>query len=164
MEQSIGKKIAYYRKAKGMTQDSLAESLGLTPQAISKWENDQTCPDITLLSPLAKLFGTTVDELLSHKPVQEVRLVPEAERKSIDDLFLRIIIDSHEGDKVRVNLPIALIKLSIEMGMKLPEINGNNSLKDIDFTQIIAFVEKGVMGKLVEIESKDGDMVYILVE
>ena len=65
--ETIGKRIAEYRKNKNMKQDELAEALGVSPQAVSKWENDISCPDIMLLPKLAKLFGTTVDELLSGK-------------------------------------------------------------------------------------------------
>ena len=49
METTLGKRIAALRRDKGLKQDELAQQLGVTPQAVSKWENDQTCPDITLL-------------------------------------------------------------------------------------------------------------------
>jgi len=67
MEQTIGKRIVQNRKRLGLTQDQLAEKLGVTAQAVSKWENDQSCPDITLLSQLADIFGISTDELLGHK-------------------------------------------------------------------------------------------------
>ena len=59
----IGKKIKQLRTAKGMTQETLAAELAVTPQAISKWECDITMPDIQLLPKLAILFGVTIDEL-----------------------------------------------------------------------------------------------------
>lgn len=68
MEQTLGKRIAAHRKRLGMTQDQLAEKLGVTAQAVSKWENDQSCPDITTLPRLAEIFGTTVDALLGREP------------------------------------------------------------------------------------------------
>ena len=64
METTLGKRIMQGRKKLGLTQDKLAESLGVTAQAVSKWENDQSCPDITMLPRLAELFNITVDELL----------------------------------------------------------------------------------------------------
>ena len=67
MEQTLGKRIMQYRKNKGLTQDKLAEALGVTPQAVSKWENDQSCPDISTLPKLAEIFGITTDELLGHE-------------------------------------------------------------------------------------------------
>lgn len=64
MEETLGKRIAACRKRTGLTQDKLAELLGVTAQAVSKWENDQSCPDITMLPKLSQVFGVTTDELL----------------------------------------------------------------------------------------------------
>ena len=64
MDQTIGKRIVYHRKRLGLTQDALAEKLGVTAQAVSKWENDQSCPDITMLPKLAEIFGISTDALL----------------------------------------------------------------------------------------------------
>ena len=66
MENTLGKRIIAHRKQLGLTQDKLAEMMGVTPQAVSKWENDQSCPDITALPQLADIFGITTDELLGH--------------------------------------------------------------------------------------------------
>ena len=60
----IHEQIAFLRKQKGLTQEELAKTLGVTNQAVSKWESGQCCPDIQLLPDLAKLFEVTVDELL----------------------------------------------------------------------------------------------------
>ena len=56
MEQTMGKRIAANRKRLGLTQDQMAERLGVTAQAVSKWENDQSCPDIAMIPRLAELF------------------------------------------------------------------------------------------------------------
>lgn len=64
MEETLGKRISAHRKTLGLTQDALAERLGITAQAVSKWENDQSCPDITMLPRLAEIFHCTTDELL----------------------------------------------------------------------------------------------------
>ncbi len=66
MEETLGKRIMAHRKKLGLTQDKLAEMMGVTAQAVSKWENDQSCPDITTLPQLADIFGTTTDELLGR--------------------------------------------------------------------------------------------------
>ena len=60
MEQTLGKRIMHHRKRMGLTQDQLAEKCGVTAQAVSKWENDQSCPDINMLPRLAELFGRLV--------------------------------------------------------------------------------------------------------
>ncbi len=59
----IGLKIAHYRKRCGLTQEKLAKRVGVTSQAVSKWEQQLSCPDIMLLPELAKIFGVTIDEL-----------------------------------------------------------------------------------------------------
>ena len=166
METTIGKRIAGLRKDKGLKQEDLAQMLGVSGQAVSKWENDQTCPDISLLPQLAKILGVTVDELLSGKQelAPTIQVLPEEQRKNIKDMMLRIIVDSTDGDKVRVNLPIALIQVAIDCGMEMPQVSGNNALKHIDWAQIMAMVSQGVIGNLVEVESSDGDTVRIFVE
>ena len=70
MEETLGKRIVSHRKRLGLTQDQLAEQLGVTAQAVSKWENDQSCPDITILPKLARIFGISVDTLLGCQPEQ----------------------------------------------------------------------------------------------
>lgn len=166
MEMTIGKRIAALRREKNLKQDDLAQMLEVSPQAVSKWENDQTCPDISLLPKLAKILGVSVDELLSGKQELQpvVTLVPEDQRKDIKDMMLRIVVDSADGDKVRVNLPMALVQLAMEMGMEMPQVSGNDALKDIDWAQVMELVRHGAMGNLIEVESADGDIVKIFVE
>lgn len=166
MEMTIGKRIAALRREKNLKQDDLAQMLEVSPQAVSKWENDQTYPDISLLPKLAKILGVSVDELLSGKQELQpvVTLVPEDQRKDIKDMMLRIVVDSADGDKVRVNLPMALVQLAMEMGMEMPQVSGNDALKDIDWAQVMELVRHGAMGNLIEVESADGDIVRIFVE
>lgn len=75
MEETLGKRVAACRKKLGITQDRLAEQLGVTAQAVSKWENDLSCPDIATLPKLAEIFGISVDALLGIVP-------PEAEAET----------------------------------------------------------------------------------
>ena len=63
----LGKKIAYYRKNKNITQDALAKLLGISNQAVSKWETDQSYPDVELLPKIADIFGITMDELFDRE-------------------------------------------------------------------------------------------------
>ena len=67
----IGSKIAFYRKKLGITQDTLAQKLEVSNQAVSKWESDQCCPDISLLPLLADIFEITIDELFDRKAMPE---------------------------------------------------------------------------------------------
>ena len=165
MEETLGKRISTLRKQKDLRQDDIAQLLDVSPQAVSKWENDQTCPDIGLLPKLAKILGVTTDELLSGKQeLQEVKLVPPEERKDIQDMLLRIMVASADGDKVRVNLPMALVQVAMDMGMEMPQLSGKETLKNIDLNQVMELVRQGAVGNLVEVESSDGDIVRIFVE
>ncbi|PWM38740.1 MAG: XRE family transcriptional regulator [Clostridiales bacterium] len=164
MEYTIGKKIAQYRKDKGLTQDELAELLGVSAQAVSKWENDLSCPDILLLPKLAELFDTTVDDLLHTAPKPETSLQPVEGRKNLDDMLFKVVVNTVAGDHVRVNLPLPLIKIALEMGTQIPQFAGSEALRSLDIGQLLLMVEKGVIGKLVEVEAANGDLVEIVVE
>ncbi|MBR3422976.1 MAG: helix-turn-helix domain-containing protein [Clostridia bacterium] len=67
----INEQISQLRRQAGMTQEELAVKLGVTNQAVSKWESAQCCPDIALLPDIARLFGLTVDELLTGAPAEK---------------------------------------------------------------------------------------------
>ena len=167
MNTTLGKRIAALRREKGLKQDELAEKLGVSAQAVSKWENDQTCPDISLLPLLSKTLGVSVDELLSGKQesAPAVQIVPANERKDIKDMILRIVVSSAENDNVRVNIPLSLVKVGVDAGLNMAQItSGNEALKNIDLGKILELVEQGVIGNLVEVESAEGDTVRIFVE
>lgn len=66
-KQTLGEKIAVLRKEKGMTQLELAEMMGVTDKAVSKWERDLSCPDVNTLPKLAEIFGISMDELMQIK-------------------------------------------------------------------------------------------------
>ena len=165
MKETIGSRIAALRKQKGLSQEKLAEKLGVSSQAVSKWENDASCPDISLLPSLADVLGVTTDELLTGKS-NTVTLVPEHQRKPLEQLTLRIKVLSNDGDKVRVNLPMPLVKVALEMGVEImpQDQQGTDVLKSIDLAKIMELAEQGLIGKLVEVESADGDTVEIVVE
>ena len=166
MNETIGNRITKYRKAKGMTQEELSNVLGVSAQAVSKWENDASCPDISLLPQLCRVLGISADELLSGKN-DEVRMVPAEQRKPLDQLTMRIKVDSADGGKVRVNLPMTMIKVCMEIGVDvIPNSSEENRkmFQNVDKSKLVEMVEYGMIGKLVEIESADGDIVEIVVE
>lgn len=66
-EQTLGAMIAALRKEKGMTQLELAQQLGVTDKAVSKWERDLSCPDVNSLPKLAQVLGVSVDDLMQTK-------------------------------------------------------------------------------------------------
>ena len=111
MEQTLGKRIVSHRKRLGLTQEQLAESLGVTAQAVSKWENDQSCPDISMLPKLAQLFGTTVDALLGNEtaPVHEAEVVrPEQEKDNW-------VFHWDAGRKDKIGLAVAILVLGVQL-------------------------------------------------
>ncbi len=113
----IGQKIKDLRKKADMTQDRLAEYLGVSAQAVSKWEVGSASPDLSLIAPLCRVFGVTADELLGiahEKDPRETEAEEELDRLmktpgkdgKIDILSLR----EKAGDAVKIypdNLRIA---------------------------------------------------------
>ena len=79
----VGEVIRRYRKEKEITQEEMAKRLGVTAPAVNKWENGNSLPDVSLLSPIARLLNISIDTLLSHeKELSEAeasRLVEEAD-------------------------------------------------------------------------------------
>ena len=66
-KKTLGMMISSFRKEKGMTQIELAEKMGVTDKAVSKWERDLACPDVSTLPKLAEVFDISVDELMQCK-------------------------------------------------------------------------------------------------
>lgn len=95
---TIGKRIAQHRKGLGLTQDQLAEKLGLTAQAVSKWENDLSCPDITILPKLADIFSTTTDALLGRESAAPVCITEVIDDQVKKDNGFRFDSDSGKMD------------------------------------------------------------------
>ena len=83
-QQTMGKRIMQLRKEKGYTQEQLAEMMGVSAQAVSKWENDVSCPDISILPMLAERLGVTTDELLGVKPIEPKVVIVDAQKSNQD--------------------------------------------------------------------------------
>ncbi len=71
MNENIAKRLEQYRKQKGLTQEALGEQIGVSRQAVSSWEQGVSSPDTDNLLALAKLYGVTVDDLLTAPDAQE---------------------------------------------------------------------------------------------
>lgn len=160
--ESFGTRLANLRREHNLTQNDIADRLNISAQAVSKWENDLTSPDIDTLLKLADIFDITVDELLGKKK-KETLYVPTEERKDINKLMLRIRVLSADGDKVNVNLPMPAVKILVNNNT-VNMFTGNKALEGIDFNQLYTMVEQGIIGELVSVESADGDHVSITVE
>ena len=163
MAESFGQRFQRLRKERGLTQDRIAELVNVSSQAVSKWENDINMPDISLLLPLSDLLGTSVDELLG-KEKHEVMIVEEKEKKDIMKMMFSVKVLTADGDRVNVQLPMALIKVAIESGMKMPQVSGKVDLNQFDLKEILSLVEQGVIGEIVNVDTAEGDKVSIIIE
>lgn len=110
MEETLGKRVAAHRRKLGLTQDRLAELLGVTAQAVSKWENDQSCPDIAMLPKLAEIFSCTTDELLGIErvPVHQGELVTSAppEPGETGENHFSLEVEAHSSRKAGILLAL----------------------------------------------------------
>ena len=159
---TIGQNIARFRKEKGITQEQLSEICGVTPQAVSKWENDNSCPDVTLLKTIARAFGISVDELLDDGQGAVTKL---SESKDYKGKLLKIRV-TEKDEKVNINVPVSLIEIllkNVSMGKKI-SIGNSDALSAIDFNQVMDLISLGIIGKLMEVETSDSTIVEIWVE
>ena len=120
-EKTMGAMIAALRKEKGMTQADLARELGITDKAVSKWERDLSCPDISSIPKLAEVLGVTVDELMQSKAASKEE---KTDAGKIIDMVLKA---------VPLAMGIALFMVSI---LK----------KDVDIYTVAGFAGIGLFG------------------
>ena len=88
MKKTLGTMIAELRKQRGMTQLELAEQMGVTDKAVSKWERGLSCPDINSIPKLAEILGVSVEDLMQSKktaegPVGKVAEIMEIAPKAV---------------------------------------------------------------------------------
>ena len=96
MNIKISENIKRLRKAKKITQEGLAEIFNVTPAAVSKWENNETYPDITLLFPLSHFFGVSIDELMGYD-----YLLIEEEIKKVKEEIHNAWFDNNDWNKAK---------------------------------------------------------------
>ncbi len=109
------------------------------------------------------MLEVSLDDLFGAEKKGPV-ILPEGKRKDPDSLIFRIVVDSADGDRVRVNLPLMLLR-ALGDGNSLPiQMNGQNLLEGINVAELIRMAECGMLGELIEVDSADGDHVRIFVE
>lgn len=165
---TLGRRIQALRREQALTQDALAERMGVTPQAVSKWENDLSCPDILSLPQLAKELHTSIDTLLTGESVA----APALAAKKPEELIVRIAFCDEDGTRVCLNLPFTVFRLGAMYDMigftyhaQAGEIDAEKTveaLAGVDFKQIVRLIESGVTGKLVDVDL--GDRLTIWTE
>ena len=127
----IGANIAAYRKRAGLTQAGLGTKLNYSDKAVSKWERDLSCPDISSVPKLAEVLGVSVDELMQSKAA------PKEEEK---------------GEWSRI---IELILMAVPLAMGVALIVVSLLKKDIDLPTVAGFSGFGLFGISLYLLRKD---------
>lgn len=122
-KETFGNMVAVLRKEKGMTQLELAEKMGVTDKAVSKWERDLSFPDVSSIPKLAEILGVSVDELMQNKAESK----EEPIKKKIDE----IIDVAFKG--VALAMGIAVVVLSV---MKQIEMDSAITMLGIGLTSL----------------------------
>lgn len=152
MKETFGKRFQRLRKEKGLTQQDIADNVGITFQSVSKWEQDINLPDVNALLTLSDILGVSVDELLGKEKTTIIE-----NSNLITDKILKIKITTG-NEKVNVNLPVKLIQVLISSGNVVPGVPSS-----IDFNSVLNMIENGVVGELITIEN-DNELITISVE
>lgn len=163
-ENTLGERIAALRKKRGITQEQFAQSMGVSAQAVSKWENDASCPDITTLPQIADYFHITIDTLLKGEQPQEPQQLPQAERRPLSELVLKVIVTQQNGKDIKVRVPMAVVKLALELGTSIPmQIGGIQGIENIDLQALLTAAENGTIGKIVDVDTDNGEHIEVIV-
>ena len=118
----IGSNIAALRKEKGITQEELANALGVSAQAVSKWENNSSCPDVSLLTDIADYFGVTVDALLRSDAEEITRADPPSTDNNVAAAHggkrnVRIKVTQPNGKETNVKVPFGVVKMGLRVNV-----------------------------------------------
>lgn len=109
----IGEFIAYNRKNKGLTQEQLGEKLGVSNKTISRWENGNYMPDLSLLKPLSEELGITLNELLSGEKIKSEKVIEQSETSLINTIDYSKQRLEKEYNKISIWLMVIGIIISI---------------------------------------------------
>ena len=160
MKEFIGEHIAYYRKKAGMTQEQLSEKMGVTAQAVSKWENGLTCPDLDSVARLSEILGVSVEQLIhgdSALPSVKVVETPQVGRRV---LCIHVQVKGPATTNVTVRFPVELVLKAYEMG-SLESLVGDEA----PFVeQAIEMIRQGTVGSLVDVETEETVVKLEVVE
>lgn len=122
MLKTIGQTIRGLRKEKNLTQEELAEAINVTPQAISKWENNVGLPDISQIIPLATFFGVSSDVILgiseNHRNEEIKQIIKESKNLSKERCNIKSWLLIQDALK-KYPTNLELLQESIELGISL---------------------------------------------
>lgn len=109
-KQTLGVMIASIRKERGMTQLELAEKMGVTDKAVSKWERDLSCPDVSSIPQLVEILGVSVDELMQVKDITK--------ETSSQDNIKGIIDTAFKGVGLAMGIAVAVLSFLNQIEVK----------------------------------------------
>ena len=125
---SIAERILTLRKSKGMSQEQLAEAVGVSRQAVSKWESEQASPDPEKIITLSEVFGVTTDYLLKgvEPEKEEAKTEEKAEEKKTEDTHMTVgdvldqkILTEQNKEKSKKLLKYVLIALGVFLAIDI---------------------------------------------
>ena len=154
--QQFGKFIAEQRKAKGYTQKELAEKLGVTDKAISRWENGHGYPDIVLLEPLAKELEITIVELMHSKLKDNADFVPQKVDEAISNA-IDITISNRKLER-KTTILIYIISIVLLVGMSFLNSISVYGMISIVVMCIYAAAGVGLLIKTIATRKKKADV------
>lgn len=161
--ETLGAKIARLRKEKGYTQEEFSQLLDVTAQAVSKWENDISCPDIMLLPKISQLLGISIDKMLGNSVEQKQPEKTDEPKIDTNKLNLKINITSPNKKPVNVVFPMAMVKRFTKLGTKISSIVDVNS-PSIDgdkIDSIFELINDGATGEILNITDENGQNIVI---
>lgn len=170
--ETLGRRIAHLRLAKTATQERLAKELNVSPQAVSKWENDINYPDISLLPDLARFLGVSVDELLSgaSASVQETAAQESAAVQSTaevvsvaDDEPVEIVEEPAEQDIQDIAAQSSGFSFGKFFGKSMVKVEKNDEADDNKKKGVRLGNGSAKHGLHVYVVSDDGDVVDMCV-
>ena len=162
--QTLGMRISEERKKHGYTQEEFSQKLNVTAQAVSKWENDLSCPDIQLLPQISKLLDISIDELLTGKDKKTEEHDSSEKPQKTDNLRLQIHVISPNKRPTDVTLPMSMVKRLSKIGNGISGVIGGTSLGQEQLEQILELIEDGAVGELLNVTAEDGTEVVIEIK
>lgn len=164
--ETLGSKIARLRKEKGYTQEEFSQLLDVTAQAVSKWENDVSCPDIMLLPKISQLLQTSIDELLGNSVPKAQPPAEEKPKVDINKLSLKISVAAPDKKPLNVTFPMAMVKKFAKLGTGISNIVNVNSptIDSKKIEQIFDLVDEGVTGEVLNITDENGQNIIIEIK
>ena len=118
---NIGNNISLLRKSRNLTQEELAAALGVSAQAVSKWENNSSCPDVSLLTDISDFFSVSVDELLRSENddiISSAGKIDSDGAKNENNYKKNVCINvtQPDGKKNTIRIPFSFVKTGLKIG------------------------------------------------